>query len=121
MTESTGSDSTGSPTLDRGSDHLTLALRVGLHNHPQFAGAIHQRVIAEVLYEAQLGYLTIGDIKHAVQQRFDGLTLSNGSTKSALEALRREMFVDELRHGSRDGEATYALSASGQAAYSTAR
>jgi len=121
MAESTGSDCTGSPTLDRGSDHLTLALRVGLHNHPQFAGAIHQRVIAEVLYEAQLGYLTIGDIKRAVQQRFDGLTLSSGSTKSALEALRREMFVDELRHGSRDAEATYALSASGQAAYSTAR
>jgi hypothetical protein len=101
-------------------DHLSLALRIGLASHPRFAGAVHQRLILDCLYELPTQWLSLEEVIECVSSRYDGVRLTQGQSRNALGELRKLGWVD-MEGGGRVGVPQYGLTAKGQKEWSEAR
>ncbi len=101
-------------------DYLSHALRLGLANHPRFPGAIHQRLLLDCLYEIPTQRLNARDLIAQVSAKFDGITLTAGQVRAALEGLESTGWI-EVESEARTGTKRYGLSVKGVHDWEAAR
>lgn len=101
-------------------DALSHALRLGLATHPRFPSATHQRLLLDCLYEIPTQRLDVKDLVAAVERRFDGVRLTWGQVRNALEQLVRDGVI-EVEHADRTGTKRYWLTESGVRDWEQAR
>ena len=98
----------------------TLALRIGLASHSAFAGAIHERLILDVMSDVPTGRPSLEDIRADMAKKFGGIDLTSPQVQVALKELEGQGWV-EVEAPDRTGVRRYGLTLHGQEQWSQAR
>jgi DNA-binding PadR family transcriptional regulator len=98
----------------------TLALRIGLASHPTFAGAIHERLVLDVMSDVPTGRPSLEEIRRVVADKFGGIDLTAPQMQVALRELTEHGWL-EAEGPDRTGVRRYFMTLQGQEQWSQAR